>query len=186
MGLLGDIRQRGLEATARFHSATQADIYFHSDITWLSFMACLKSALPVIMSQTDEQGYLDGVIFFCVKSAPNVILQKVLETYSEETHEDDGPIRLQLVPQTNNPAVTKWPGSDSPLQPGNTWSVSENAQQSCQACCFNGLISEAIIVNTSQWTCLQDSGEVAWSQWVMTTKSESRHPSLKNDETLVI
>lgn len=70
------------------------------------------------------------------------------------------------------------PGCDSPLQPGNTWSVSGNALPSCQACCFNGLISETIIVNTSQRTCLQDSGEMAWSRWVMTTKSESRRPSL--------
>lgn len=67
----------------------------------------------------------------------------------------------------------------------------ENALQSCQACCFNGLISEAIIVNTSQRRRLEHSGEVAWStlvlvaycltcegRWVMTKKSEWQCSSL--------
>lgn len=38
----------------------------------------------------------------------------------------------------------------------------ENILQSCQDCCFNGLIPVAITVNTSQARCLEDSVEVVW------------------------
>lgn len=151
--------------------------------TLLGFPSLLKSTLPVMMSQTDEQGCLDGVIFLCSQCHPsesfrNIFLGKARGRWPNSS--------AAHTPNKQSSRYQMSPGCDSPLQPGNTWSVSENALPSCQACCFNGLISETIIVNTSQRTCLQDSGEMAWSPWVMTTKSESRRPSLKNEETLVI
>lgn len=214
--------KKGLGTTGLFHSAFLPDIYSHSHISWLSFLACLKPSPPVIMSQTDELGVFGwGYIFpNRVKSAPNVILQKGLETQDRrpgQTHEKDDPIHL-WISLKNNPDETKWDlaltahSSLETISPiihmtcvsgmvsnkgcimnSLAWWTphNENALQSCQACCFNGLISEAIIVNTSQRRHLEHSGEVAWStlvlvaywlicegRWVMTRKSEWQRPSL--------
>lgn len=48
---------------------------------------------------------------------------------------------------------------------------SDNALQPCQARRFNGLISETIIVNTSQRRCLEHRGEVAQSALVVGGRS---------------
>lgn len=171
----------------------QPDFYFHSHISWLSFLACLKYTPPVIMNQTDELGYLDGVIFFpnCIKTAPNVILHK-RSTNTGQTSSANTWKRWpnsSASPAKNNPDDTKWDlaltahsslETISPIMPmtcvsgmvsnkgcimnSPAWwtSHNENALQSCQACCFNGLISEAIIVSTSQRWCGVESTVEKW------------------------
>lgn len=61
----------------------------------------------------------------------------------------------------------------------------ESALQSCQARCFNGLISEAIIVNTSQWRRLEQREEALSGClfWVLIYKASYEHSVYMSLET---
>lgn len=153
----------------------------------------------------------------CLKCHPSERSRNTEQTSPQETHEKDDPIHLRILLK-NNPDDTKWDlaltahSSLETISPiihmthvsgmvsnkgcimnSLAWWTphNENTLQSCQACCFNGLISEAIIVNTSQQRRLEHSGIVARStlvlvaywlicegRWVMTRKSEWQSPSL--------
>lgn len=167
------------------------------------------------LNWTEVPGYLDAVIFYSNRVLQMSHLTKGLETPGQtwerwpnssadpaKSHPDDTKWEPALTahssletisPIMHMTCVSGLVSYKGCVMNSLAWWIphNENALQSCQARCFNGLISEAIIVNTSQWRRLEAQWEEAWNalvliayrlicegRWVMTIKSKWQNPSL--------